>query len=92
MYHSKVVILCWAAVFAIAVLAGLLKKSWAGLGDILIGALIVAAGVGASHLLNNIVGAFLLSVALMAAAYFTLKGIVAIFTRTKSRPDTNPRR
>ena len=74
------------AVLAAAVLAALIKKSWTGLGDVLIGALIMAAGVAASMLLDNIAGALLLSVALMAAAYFTLKGMIAIFGQPPSNP------
>ena len=81
MYHSKVVVLCWAVVFAAAILAALFKKSWVGLGYVLSGALIVAAGIGASMLTGNAAGAVLLSLALFVAAYVTLRGITKIFTR-----------
>jgi hypothetical protein len=80
-YHSKVVLLCWAAVFAAAVLAAAFKRSRTGLGEVLTGFLIAAAGVGTSMLLNNLAAALLLSLALLFSAYFTLKGIIAIFTQ-----------
>lgn len=89
MYHSKVVLLCWAAVFVAALLAAAFKRSRAGLGEVLAGFLIVAAGVGASLLMNTPAGALLLSLALLLSAYFTLKGIIAIFTQPSSPPGTD---
>jgi hypothetical protein len=88
-YHSKVVLLCWGAVFVAALLAAAFKRSRTGLGDILTGFLIVVAGVGASMLLNNPTGALLLSLVLLLSAYFTLKGIIAIFTQPPSPPGTD---
>ena len=91
MYHSKVVLLCWAAVFAAAILAAFFKKSRAGLGEVLVGALVVACGVAASSLLNNIAGAFILSLALLISAYWTLTGIIKIFTHAKPQPGSQSR-
>lgn len=88
MYHSKVVLLCWAVIIAAAILAAVYNKSRVGLGDVLIGALIVAAGVGTSMLLGNSAGALLLALALLIAAYFILKGIINIFSQSKSQPES----
>ena len=82
MYHSKVVILCWAAVYAAAILAAVLKRRWVALREIVVGAMIVAAGIGASFMLNNVAGALVLSVSMLAATYFTLTGIIKIFSKS----------
>ena len=78
MYHSKVVVICWAVVFAAAILAAIIKRRWAGLGNVLIGGAIVGLGIGASALLSNAAGAVILSVALLVGAYIALKGIVQV--------------
>ena len=78
-YHSKVVILCWAVVYLAAVVAAVIKRRWPALRHVLAGAAIVAAGIGLSAALNSSLGALLLSAALMVAAYFTLTGIIGIF-------------
>lgn len=78
MYHSKVVVICWAVVFAAAILAAIIKRRWAGLGHVLIGGAIVGLGIGASALLSNAAGAVILSVALLVGAYIALKGIVQV--------------
>ena len=78
MYHSKVVVICWAVVFAAAIVAAIIKKRWAGLGQVLVGGAIVGLGIGASALLSNAAGAVILSVALLVGAYIALKGIVQI--------------
>ncbi|GEM_PF-2932123 len=78
MYHSKVVVICWAVVFAAAIVAAVIKRRWAGLGNVLIGGAIVGLGIGASALLSNAAGAVILSVALLVGAYIALKGIVQI--------------
>ena len=46
MYHSKVVILCWAAVYLAAVVAAVLKRRWQALKFVLIGAGIVQQELG----------------------------------------------
>ncbi len=74
-------IMCWAAVYLIAVVVAVSKKRWVGLRYVLAGAAIVAAGIGASIVLNNEIGAILLSIALLSAAYVTLKGIIAILAK-----------
>lgn len=79
MYHSKVVVLCWAVVYLFGIIAALVKKRWDGLRYILIGAAIVGTGIAASALLDSEVGALLLSAALLTAAYFTLIGIIKTF-------------
>jgi len=78
LYHSKVVVICWAVVFAAAIVAAVIKRRWAGLGNVLIGGAIVGLGIGASALLSNAAGAVILSVALLVGAYIALKGIVQI--------------
>jgi len=78
LYHSKVVVICWAVVFAAAIVAAIIKKRWAGLGQVLVGGAIVGLGIGASALLSNAAGAVILSVALLVGAYIALKGIVQI--------------
>ena len=78
MYHSNVVVICWAVVFAAAILAAVIKKRWAGLGLVLIGGAIVGLGIGASALLSNAAGAVILSAALLVGAYIALKGIIQI--------------
>ncbi len=85
MYHSKVVIICWAVIYIAAVVAALLKRRPRALRDILIGAAIVAAGIGASALLKNAAGAMLLSASLLIATYFTLIGIIKIFSKSLDR-------
>ena len=84
MYHSKVMILCWATIYLFALAATMIKGRWKALRPILTGAAIVAAGIGASALLENALGALLLSVALMVATYFTLKGFIEIFGKQGS--------
>ncbi len=81
MYHSKVVILCWAAIYLTAAVVAILKKRWGGLRHVLVGASIVAVGIGFSIAMNSELGALLLSIALLAAAYFTLKGLINILTK-----------
>lgn len=70
--------ICWAVVFAAAIVAAIIKKRWAGLGQVLVGGAIVGLGIGASALLSNAAGAVILSVALLVGAYIALKGIVQI--------------
>ena len=82
MYHSKVVVLCWAVVYLLAIIAALVKRRWNAMRSVLLGAAIVASGIAASALLNNALGALLLSAALLVAAYFTLVGIIRIFGRS----------
>ena len=82
MYHSKVVILCWAVIYITAVVVAIIKKRWVGLRHVLVGASIVAVGIGSSIFLNSELGAISLSIALLIAAYFTLKGIVKILTKS----------
>ena len=82
MYHSKVVILCWAVIYIAAAAAAIIKRRPQALREVSIGAAIVAAGIGASALLNNAVGALFLSVSLLAATYFTLTGLIKIFSKS----------
>ena len=81
MYHSKVMILCWAAVYLFAIIAALIKRRRSGMRAVLTGAGIVTAGIAASAILDNVLGALLLSAALMTATYFTLVGFIRIFSR-----------
>ena len=81
MYHSNVVLICWGVIFGAAIIAGTVKKRWDGLKSVLIGTVVVLAGVGLSAALNNPVGAVLLSVALLVAAYVTLQGILQILSK-----------
>ena len=78
--------MCWATVYIAAVVVALLKRRPQALRDILIGAAIVAAGIGASALLNHAAGAILLSASLLIATYFTLIGIIKIFSKSLDRP------
>lgn len=82
MYHSKVVVICWAAVFVAAALMAAIKKRWTGLGMIAAGAGLTAAGIAISAWLDHPVGAVILSAVLLAAALTTLLGIVKIFQQT----------
>lgn len=86
MYHSKVVVLCWAVIYIVAAAAALIKRRPQALRDILIGAAIVASGILASALLDNAAGAILLSASLLIATYFTLTGIIKIFTKSLDGP------
>jgi hypothetical protein len=81
-YHSKVVVICWAAVFMAAALTAAFKRHWSGLGMILAGAGLTAAGIAISAWLDHPVGALILSVALLAAALTTLLGIAKVFRRS----------
>ena len=81
MYHSKVVMICWGVIYLAAITAGIVKKRWKGLKNVLVGAAAVAAGIGLSALLNNPFGAVLLSLALLVSAYVTLKGIIQILSK-----------
>jgi hypothetical protein len=72
------VVICWAVVFAAAILAAVIRKRWAGMGLVLIGGAIVGLGIGASALLSNAAGAVILSAALLVGAYIALKGIIQI--------------
>lgn len=90
MYHSKVVVICWAVVFAAAIVAALIKKRWAGLGNVLVGGAIVGIGIGASALLANAAGAVILSVALLVGAYIILKGIVQVMKYSEDSGEGGP--
>ena len=80
MYHSKVVVICWLAVFVAAALVAAVKKRWAGLGMILAGAGLTAAGIAVSAWLDgHPAGALILSAALLGAALTTLMGIANVF-------------
>ncbi len=79
MYHSKVVLLCLAAVYIAATVTACAKRRWHALGPILGGAATLAVGIGVSALLNNSAGMFLLSAMLLVAAYVTYTGIIKIF-------------
>lgn len=80
MYHSKVVVICWAIVFVAAALVAACKQRWAGLGMILAGAGLTAAGIAVSAWLEgHPVGAVILSAALLGAALTTLLGIAKVF-------------
>ena len=81
MYHSKVVLICWAAVYIAAIAAACIKRRWHALGPILGGAAALMVGIGVSALLNNPAGVFLLSAMLLIAAYITLTGIIKIFAK-----------
>lgn len=80
-YHSKVVILCWAVIFVAATVAAFLKRRWAGLRHIVVGATIVAIGIALSALLKNEIGALMLSAALLISTYFALTGIIKTFSK-----------
>lgn len=84
MYHSKVMILCWAVIYFFGLAAALIRRRWDGMRSVLIGAAIVTAGITASFILNNALGALVLSAALMVATYFTLVGFIKIFNRSMS--------
>lgn len=83
MYHSKVVVICWAVVFVAAALVAAYRKHWTGLGMILAGAGMTAVGIAISAWLDgHPVGAVILSFALLAAALTTLLGIAKVFRQS----------
>jgi hypothetical protein len=78
-YHSKVVVICWVAVFLSAALMAAVKKRWRGLGLIAAGAGMTVAGIAISAWLDHPVAALILAALLLAAALTTLLGIVNVF-------------
>ncbi len=79
MYSSKVVLISWALVLAVAAATALVKKNMKALGFIALGDAIVAVGVGIERGLASEAEAVLLSLCLLTGALATLLGIIRLF-------------
>ena len=79
MYSSKVVLISWALVLAVAAATALVKKNMKALGVIALGGAIVAAGVRIERGLASEAEAVLLSLCLLTGALATLRGIIRLF-------------